>query len=201
VTPGVAQAVALARTSQFRATPDATISICSKVSASSVSRIVGYTVPAPTTDTLTFVVDKALGLSATSTSCLFSVLPSATNFSPKMVSLDYEVFNKPVTLTTLKTAAEEEQKQVASKEKANNFKVTWSSYSGLGVPAVYYKWTASFHLPSLPSGVTLPKGISTNLAYQGIAALEGTKAYEAAVNNVTLSESKVGELARLALKL
>jgi hypothetical protein len=49
--------------------------------------------------------------------------------------------------------------------------------------------------------VTLPKGFSRNLAYEGIATLQGTKSYEAAVNNDTLSEAKLGELARLAVRL
>lgn len=191
--PGVAQAAG-------RSTPDATTltSICTKVSPSSVSSIVGYTVPAGRQNVNTFVVDKSIGFSATATSCLFSVLPSAANFTPKMVILNYEVFTKSVTLTTLKTIAENEQKQIASEEKANNFKVTWSTYSGLGVTAIYYKWTASFHLPP---GVPLPKGMSTSMAYEGIAALEGTKAYEAAVNNLTLAQSKLAGLVRLTMKL
>ncbi len=181
-------------------TLDAASSICNKVSPSSVSSIVGYTVPAPTLTPSTFVVDKALGISATSTNSSFTVFPTTTSPSSRVVVLGYEVFTKPVTEASLKAAAAAQNEKVVSEEKASHFKVSYSAYSGLGVTAIYYKWTAWPHI-ALPKGVTLPKSFSTNLAYEGIATLQGTKSYEAAVNNHTLSEAKLGELARLAVRL
>jgi hypothetical protein len=178
-------------------------SICSKVSSSAVSSIVGFTVPAPTEITSTYVVDKALNISATSMNCGFTVAATSANpFASKTVYLDSEVFSKPVTEATLKALEATEQEKVAAAEKAADFKVSYSDYSGLGVTAIYYKITANIALPkgvTLPKGFTLPKGLG--FAFSGIATLQGKQSYAAAVNNDTISESKLAALARLAMKL
>ena len=203
--PGAAQAAPLLHAGRPAAVSFSTSSICNKVSPSAVSRIVGYTVPAPTEYTSTYVVDKALNLSATSTDCGFTVTGSITSpFSTKTVYLDSEVFTKSVTLATLKKVEAAEQEKVASQEKASHFKVSYSDYSGLGVTAVYYKITATIGLPTgvtLPKGVSLPKGFSLSFAYSGIATLEGKQSYAASVNNGTIPESKLAALVGLAMKL
>jgi hypothetical protein len=132
--PSAAQAAAPAgHARQFQATPDAASSICNKVSPSSVSSIVGYTVPAPTLTPSTSVVDKALGISATSTNCSFTVFPTTTSPSSRVVVLGYEVFTKPVTEATLKAAAAAQNEKVVSEEKASHFKVSYSAYEGSGL--------------------------------------------------------------------
>jgi hypothetical protein len=171
------------------------------VSASSVSSIVGYTVPAPTSATDSYEVDKALNISATATDCSYDVLPSAADpLGSKVVSLSYEVFNKPVTEALLKAAEASQQAKLASEEKAAHFKVKYSSYSGLGVTAIFFTMTAQFNF-GLPKGVPLPKGMSSTFALEGIATLNGTISFGAAVNNVTLPESKLASLVRLAMKI
>jgi hypothetical protein len=184
----------------------ATVPICNKVSASAVSAIVGYRVPAPSEYNDTYVVDKALNISATSTSCGFTVQATAANpFSSKTVYLDSEVFNKAVSEATLKAAETAEQEKVAAAQKVSHFKVSFSNYSGLGVTAVYYTITASLNIPGLPVGVTVPKGItlpkSFGFAYSGIATLQGKQSYAASVNNDTISQSQLASLVRLAMKL
>jgi hypothetical protein len=149
-------------------------------------------VAVPTQTTIEFVVDKALGLSATATNCSFIGVPATvTMSSSKVVSLGYVVFTRSVTPSLLEAAVTAEQKKVASEAKATNFKVSYSKYKGLGVTAVFYEWSASM---PMPTGVM-------KLAYEGIATLQGAKSYEAAINNNTLSKAKVGSLARLAMKL
>src|ERR1700677_2196391 len=64
---------------------------CGNISASSVSGIVGYTVPAATADTDSYPVDQALNISATATDCSYETLPSAADpYGSKVVSLSYE---------------------------------------------------------------------------------------------------------------
>ncbi len=52
---------------------------------------------------------------------------------------------------------------------------------------------------TLPKGMTLPKGL--NIAYSGIATLNGKQSYSASVNNDTLAQSKLAALVSLAMKL
>jgi hypothetical protein len=186
-------------------------SICSKVSPSAVRNIVGgFKVSAPTQYTSTNVIDKVLNISGTATSCAFTVQSTAAKFSPsKTVYLDSEVFNKSVTVATLEAAEVAQQKALAGRERANNFKVSWSNYPGLGVTAVLYQITASFGLPTgftLPKGVTLPKGITlpkvTGFAITGIATLSsGTQSYAASINNDTTPSSELASLVKLAMGL
>jgi hypothetical protein len=174
---------------------------CGRVSASSVSGIVGYTVPAATAATDSYPVDKALSISATATDCSFDTMPTqADPYGAKVVSLSYEVFSKPVTEALLKEAEAAEQANETKAEKATHFKAKYSSYSGLGVTAIYFTITSQLNL-GLPKGVPLPKGMSTSFDLEGIATLNGTISYGAAVNNLTLPESKLADLVRLAMKI
>jgi hypothetical protein len=198
--PSVAQAAAKPTT------PKPISDLCSRVSPSAVSSIVGFTVPAGTANTFSFTIDPKLNLKETSTSCTFLVAGTATDpFGSKNVSLTSEVFNQPVTLAILKQAEAAEQEKYAAQEKASHFKVNYQNYSGLGVTAVYYTITASFNIPGLPKGTTLPKGFSLpkgfGFAFSGIATLNKTQSYSAGVNNTTIAQSKLAALVGLAMKL
>jgi hypothetical protein len=174
---------------------------CGNISASSVSGIVGYTVPAATADTDSYPVDQALNISATATDCSYETLPSAADpYGSKVVSLSYEVFNKTVTEAILKEAEAAEQAKESSVEKATHFKSKYSSYSGLGVTAIYFTITSQLNL-GLPKGVPMPKGMNTSFDLEGIATLNGKVSFGAAVNNLTLPESKLADLVRLAMKI
>ena len=151
------------------------------MSASSVSGIVGYTVPAPTVATDSYPVDAALNISATATDCSFDTLPSAADHGAKVVSLSYEVFNKPVTEAILKQAEEAAQAKESSAEKANHFKAKYTSYTGLGVTTMYFTITSQL---SMPKGVPVPKGMSTSFDLEGIATINGKISFGAGVNNL-----------------
>jgi hypothetical protein len=172
---------------------------CGGVSTSAVSAIAGYTVPAPTAATESYTVDKTLDISATATDCSFETMPTAADpYAVKVLSLSYEVFNKPVTMALLKEAEAAEQAKESAAEKATHFKSTYASYSGLGVTAIYFTVTSQM---SMPKGVPLPKGMSTSFDLEGIATLNGKISFGAAVNNLTLSKSKLADLVRLAMKI
>lgn len=191
--------------SQARA-PKPVSDLCSRVSPSAVSSIVGFTVPAGTANTFSYTVDPKLNLKETSMSCTFDVVGTAANpFGSKNVTLTSGVFNQPVTLALLKQAEAAEQEKYAAQEKASHFKVSYQNYTGLGVTAIYYTITASFNIPGLPKGATLPKGFSLpkgfGIAFSGIATLNKTQSYSAAINNTTLAPSKLAALISLAMKL
>jgi hypothetical protein len=172
---------------------------CSKVSSAAVSSIVGYTVPAPTSATDSCEVDKALNILASATDCSYDTMPSAADpYGAKVVSLSYEVFNKPVTEAILKQAESAAEAKESAAEKATHFKAAYSSYSGLGVTAIYFKITSQLNFPK---GVPLPKGMSTTFDLEGIATINGKISFGAAVNNATLSQSKLASLVRLAMKI
>jgi flagellar capping protein FliD len=174
---------------------------CANVSAAAVSGIVGYKVPAPTSDTGSYPVDPALKISATATDCSYETMPTAADPSgAKVVSLSYEVFNKKVTEKILKEAEAAEQAKESKEEKAINFKAKYSSYSGLGVTAIYFTITSQLNL-GLPKGVPVPKGMNTSFDLEGIATLNGENSFGAAVNNLTLPKSELADLVRLAMKI
>jgi hypothetical protein len=174
---------------------------CGNVSASSVSGIVGYTVPAPTSSTDSYPVDAALNISATATDCSYDTVPTTADpFGSKSVSLSYEVFNKPVTEAILKQAEAAAEAKESKAEKATHFKAKYSSYSGLGVTAIYFTITSQLNF-GLPKGVPIPKGMNTSFDLEGIATLNGKISFAAAVNNLTLPESKLANLVRLAMKI
>ena len=127
-------------------------------------------------------------------------MPTAADpYAAKVLSLSYEVFNKPVTMALLKEAEAAAEAKESAAEKATHFKSTYSSYSGLGVTAIYF--TVTSQMNCMPKGVPLPKGMSTSFDLEGIATLNGKISFGAAVNNLTLSKSKLADLVRLAMKI
>jgi hypothetical protein len=151
-------------------------SICSHVSAQSISAIVGFTVPAPTFSTLDLPASKKNDEIGTKTSvCTYGAAKSLAELQ-KVVILDVGVTTKPVTESEI-------QANVVKVEKASGAKFKISSYSGLGAPAYYMVLT----IGGIPE--------------QTIAAVSGTHDFAASMDSSKVSESELGKLAALAEKL
>jgi hypothetical protein len=150
-------------------------SICDKVSAASVSAIIGYKVPAGTGTTFNIKPTKAnYEISGTNTVCTYGAASSMAALL-KDVSLSYEVISKPLTTAEMQNSIKE-----ASKEA----KFTFLPYSGLGVPGYYFSLTEA--------GIT----------GQGITGVEdSTHFFGASVESKTVSKSSLAALAKLAAKL
>jgi hypothetical protein len=150
-------------------------SICDKVSAATISSIIGYKVPAGTATTFNIKPTAAnYHISGTNTVCTYGTASSMSALL-KDVSLTYEVTSKPV------TAAEMEQ-SIKKTEKLAKF--TFTSYSGLGVPGYYFSLTED--------GIT----------GQGITGVQnGTHFFGSSVESKTVSKSALAALAKLAENL
>lgn len=178
--PAVAQAASRPATTQGRQVLARTArplssSICSKVSAASVSSIVGYTVPAGTAYTINVKPTTAnFETSAVDTTCTYGAQTSMAAIL-KSVTLSFEVLSKALTASQI-------QQSIA--KASASVKMKFTSYSGLGVPAFYFRLTAA--------GIT-GQGI--------VAILNGTHYAGATVETKNLSMSKLAALAKLAEKL
>ena len=150
-------------------------SICDKVSAASVSSIVGWKVPRGTAGTYTVKPTKAnYETSGTTTTCTYGAGLSMAAVT-KMVTLSYEVISKPITLSEM-------QQSIAKVTKGAKFK--FIAYSGLGVPGYYFILTEA--------GIT----------GQGITGVvSGTHYFGANVETKNVSKSTLAALAKLAEKL
>jgi hypothetical protein len=152
-----------------------TSSICDKVSAASVSALIGYKVPAGTGTTFNIKPTKAnYEISGTNTICTYG---SGTSMAAllKDVSLSIEVISKPLTSAEMQQSIEKASKTA---------KIKFSAYSGLGVPGFYFSLTEE--------GIT----------GQGITGIEsGTHFFSADVENKNVSKSTIAALAKLAEKL
>jgi hypothetical protein len=145
------------------------------VSAASISAIIGYKVPAGTGTTFNIKPTKEnYGISGTNTVCTYGAASSMAALL-KDVSLSYEVISKPLTTAEM-------QKSIQEASKAA--KITFSAYSGLGVPAYYFSLKEA--------GIT----------GQGITGVEdSTHFFGASVESKTVSKSALAALAKLAEKL
>jgi hypothetical protein len=153
--------------------PKSSEGICSKISTASVSAIVGYKLPAPSGDTITLPATKKNDeISSVVTSCAYGSETSLAAL-PKDVILDYSVTSRPLTASEIKKGL----------AQAQQLKMTFVPFSGLGVRAYYYSFTES--------GITI----------QGLTAFEGTKDYGAATYSKLTSKSQLTSLVRLAEKL
>ena len=152
-----------------------TSSICGKVSAASVSSIIGYKVPAGTPYTFKVKPTKEnYEISGTETTCTYG---AQTNMATilKAVTLSFETISKPITPSEM-------QQSIAKASTLAKFK--FSAYSGLGVPGFYFSLTES--------GIT----------GQGITGVvSGTHYFGASVETKNVSMSKLAALAKLAEKL
>jgi hypothetical protein len=105
-------------------------SVCAKVSAASVSAIVGYKVPAATEYTIPVKPSKAdYEVTGSDVICTYGAETSMATIV-KAVSLSLENINKPLT-------SAEMQASIAKATKDAKF--TFSPYPGLGGPAFYFK--------------------------------------------------------------
>jgi hypothetical protein len=103
-------------------------SICGKVSAASVSSIIGYKVPAGVPYTRSIKPTKAnYEISGKETICTYGAETSMATIL-KAVTLSFETLSKPLTPSEM-------QQSIA--------KFKFSTYSGLGVPAFYFSLTES----------------------------------------------------------
>lgn len=147
--------------------------ICSHISASTVSAIVGWTVPAGTYSSITLPANaKDDEISSVEQSCLYG---SYTNLS-HLVSLGIGTTSKPITPAVL-------QKLLQTTEAAAHVKLSFKPYSGLGIPAWYIKFS-----------------IGTD-TIQEVAGAQGTHFFAGAGFSSTLTEAKVGALAKLSEQL
>jgi hypothetical protein len=169
-------AAALLGTTATTQAASAPASICGKVSAASVSAVVGFKVPSPTQSVLHLPATKNnYEISSVDTSCTYGAEKSLTDLA-KSVTLDISVASKTLT----------EAEILASTKKAEElshhaFKLT--SYSGLGVPGYY--------LTESEDGLHI----------QVLSGVSGTHGFGAAVYSSTLAMSKLVALAKLAEKL
>jgi hypothetical protein len=151
-------------------------SICSNVSAATISSIIGYKVPAGTATVFKVKATKAnFGISGVNTVCTYG---GATSMAAllKDVSLTYEVVSKPITTAEI-------QQEIKAESKGA-IKYTFVPYTGLGVPGFYFSLTEA--------GIT----------GQGISGVEnGTHYFGASVESKTVSKSTLATLAKLAEKL
>jgi hypothetical protein len=145
--------------------------ICSKVSAASVSSVIGYKLPAPTFFTMKVKpTTENYEISGTETDCTYG---AETNMATivKAVTLSWETISKPLTTAEM-------QQSIAKVSKLAKFKFT--TYSGLGVPAFYFSLSES--------GIT----------GQGITGvIGGTTYFGASVESKTVSKSTIAALAKL----
>jgi Na+-transporting NADH:ubiquinone oxidoreductase subunit NqrC len=146
--------------------------ICAKVSAVSVSAVVGYKLPAPSANTLTLPATKKNDeISSVVTSCTYGAQTLAA--LPKDVIIDYAVTSRALTAADVKKGL----------AQANQIKITIVPYHGLGVTAYYYSFSES------------------GIAIQGLTGFEGTKEYGGSTYSKTTSKSQLAALVRLAEKL
>jgi hypothetical protein len=147
-------------------------SLCNKVSAASVSAIIGYKVPAGVPYVHTFKPSKStFETSGTDTTCTYGAMTSMAAIV-KSVTLEYETISKALTPQQI-------QQSLAQSSKLAKFKFTTISVAG--DPAFYFSLSES--------GIT----------GQGIIAVQnGTTYFGATVESKTVSKSKLGALAQLA---
>lgn len=152
-----------------------TSSVCGKVSAASVSAIVGYKVPAPTAYTIPLKPTKVdYEVTGTDVICTYGAETSMATIV-KAISLSVEVISKPLT---------EAEMQASIAKATKDAKFTFSAYSGLGVPAFYFKLSES--------GIT----------GQGLTVIpNGTHYFGASVETSKITKSQLGSLAKLAEQL
>jgi hypothetical protein len=147
-------------------------SICSKVPASEVAAIVGYSVPAGQVDTITLPATKTnYEISTNSVSCTYGNETSLATIS-KVVTLTIE--------TTSKSLTTAEIKQSLAKLATDGVKMTIKPYSGLGGTAYYFTFSEA--------------GINA----QGLSVFNGTHGFGAAVETNKLSQAKLAQLTKLA---
>jgi hypothetical protein len=169
----VAGATAIEAAPSGAQTAHSASSICSKVSAATVSSIVGYTVPAGVYSSLVLpATAKNDEIKSTSSVCTYGSDKSLADVE-KDVILDIAVTSKPITESEIES-------NVVKTEKSSGAKYSISSYSGLGVPGYYL--------------VVSIDGIKA----ETVAGITGNHDFAASVDSSKVTESTLGKLAKLA---
>jgi hypothetical protein len=147
-------------------------SICSKVPASEVAAIVGYSVPAGQVDTIMLPATKTnYEISTKTTSCTYGNETSLATI-PKVVTLSIDTTSKSLTTAEIQASL--------AKIATDGVKMTLKPYSGLGGTAYYFTFTEA--------GITA----------QGLSVFNGTHGFGAAVETNKLSQAKLAQLTKLA---
>jgi hypothetical protein len=148
-------------------------SFCSKVSAASVSAIVGHSVPAGSFSTYKGKATKTNDeISSVVSSCSYGAVTSIALLA-KVVVLSVDVTSRPLTGADLEYALSQAQK----------LKIKFTPYSGLGMTAFYYTFTTG------------------GIPIQGMDAISGTTSYSAGIYTKTPAMSTLAALVKLAEKL
>jgi hypothetical protein len=167
---GVCAGPAVARTAESSATQQ-----CSKVSASSVSSVVGYSVPAATGLTLTAKPTKENDdISGTTLDCDYGKFTSIASIK-KSVNITFETISKSVNTAEVKVLAEK-----TASDTNGHLKI--AAYPALGNEAFLMTFSIS--------GITAESLVTAN----------GTKLYGATLYG-NVASSKLASLVKLAEKL
>jgi hypothetical protein len=159
------------------ATDLAAASACSGASPAAVSAIVGHSVPAPVGTTSNVKASpQNFGASDVATTCTYGIEVSHPNLK-NAVLLESQIESKAFTAADVQAALKR------GEQAAGSAGLKFVPYSGLGVTAFYFTETTS------------------GIYFQGIAGIDGKHVFSAAVYSKTLSQSKLGALAKLAEKL
>lgn len=148
-----------------------TVNWCAEVSAVTVSKIVGHTVPTPTSETIPLTLNTTTGLTALVTDCVYGST-ATTALATKVVDMAYVQLNKAATLSQL-------DKDLINVDPSLRGKIT--AYKGLGVAADY--------LVNKSGGQVL----------EGMAAAKGERVVLVSIGT-SKPESVVAKLAGLAVK-
>jgi hypothetical protein len=150
-------------------------SICSKVPASEIAAIVGYSVPAGQVDDITLPATKTnYEISTKSISCTYGNETSLATIS-KVVTLTIETTSKSLTTAEIQASL--------AKVATDGVKMTIKPYSGLGGTAYYFTFSEA--------GITA----------QGLSVFNGTHGFGAAIETSKLSQAKLAQLTKLASSL
>jgi hypothetical protein len=149
---------------------------CKKLSPASVSKLIGYTLPAVASETFKITPSTAdFEIAGTSTLCIYGGKSADEIALTREVYITYEVTSKPVTLATMQ--------KVAASSKQTKF--TFSKYVGLGVPAYYDSFVGG-------GGIT-GQGMTV--------ATSSTHFFAVTVYDSTASKSTLAALVKLAEKI
>jgi hypothetical protein len=149
---------------------------CNKVSPASVSKLIGYTLPAVASETFKISPTAAdLEIAGTSTLCIYGGKSADEIALTREVYITYEITSKPVTLAKMQ--------KLAGSSKQETF--TFSKYVGLGVPAYYDSFVGG-------GGIT-GQGLT--------AATSSTHFFTVTVYESTASKSTLAAFVKLAEKL
>jgi hypothetical protein len=180
--PAVAQAASRApgmshsRASAVRPAP---ASVCSKVSPAAVQGVVGWSVPAPVTNTYHNAANASDDeIASTETSCVYGHPTSLATIS-QVVTLITSTASKSLSAAQIQALVNKALATAAQHHVVATFK----PYPGLGVPA----WYLDFSVQAF--------------SIRGIVAGSGNHSFGAIVDSSTLPTAKIASLAKLAEQL